>query len=72
MSLYGDHSGEQCDYAQDVYVYHLVNAATVLMNTTGREVGAHNSEFLAGPSLHERVLQRSTLRGGFYRPSSRG
>ena len=56
MSLHGDHSGEQGDYAQDVYVYHLVNAATALTNTTGREAGAHNSEFRAGPSSHERVL----------------
>ena len=38
MSLHGDHSGEQGDYSQDIYVYHLVNAATALTNTTGRRL----------------------------------
>ena len=39
---HGNQSGEQSDYSQDVYVYHLVNAATALANSAGRKVGAHN------------------------------
>ena len=42
LSLHGNLSGEQGDYAQDVYIYHLVNAATALAKTADREVGAHN------------------------------
>ena len=39
MSLHGNLSGEESDYAQDDYVYHLVNAATAFANTAGRNVG---------------------------------
>jgi hypothetical protein len=35
LSLNGDLSDEQEEYEQDVYVYHLVNAATVLANAAG-------------------------------------
>ena len=40
MSLTGDLRGEQGDYAQNVYVYHLVNAATALAKESGQDVGA--------------------------------
>jgi hypothetical protein len=39
-SLTGDLRGEQGDYAQNVYVYHLVNAATALAKESGLDVGA--------------------------------
>ena len=41
LSLHGDLSGEQQgDYVEDVYVYHLVNAATAaLANSAGKDVG---------------------------------
>ena len=34
--------GEQDDYAQDVYIYYMVNAAAALANTAGRNVGTRN------------------------------
>ena len=42
MSRQGIQSGKQSDYVQDVYVYHLVNAATALARSDGGEVGSHN------------------------------
>ncbi len=39
MSLTGNLQGEQEDYAQNVYVYHLVNAATALANASRQDVG---------------------------------
>ena len=39
MSLTGILRGEQEDYAQNVYVYHLVNAATALANAARQDVG---------------------------------
>ncbi len=39
VSLTGDLWGEQGDYAQDVYVYHLVNAATALAKESGQDDG---------------------------------
>ncbi len=39
LSLTGDLRGEQGDYAQNVYVYHLVNAATALAKESGQDVG---------------------------------
>ena len=55
--------------------YHLVNAATALARSDGGEVGSHNPEqdvtvFRAGPSSHERVLQRSAGLSGFHGPGS--
>ena len=40
VSLTGNLQGEQEDYAQNVYVYHLVNAATALANASCQDVGA--------------------------------
>ena len=40
VSLTGNLRGEQEDYAQNVYVYHLVNAATVLANAARQDVSA--------------------------------
>jgi hypothetical protein len=39
LSLTGDLRDEQGDYAQSVYVYHLVNAATALAKESGQDVG---------------------------------
>ena len=39
LSLDGDLSDEQKAYAQSVYVYHLVNAATALANASNKDVG---------------------------------
>ena len=39
LSLTGDLRGEQGDYAQNVYVYHLVNAAIALAKESGQDVG---------------------------------
>jgi hypothetical protein len=39
VSLTGDLRGEQGDYAQNVYIYHLVNAATALAKESGMDVG---------------------------------
>jgi hypothetical protein len=39
VSLNGDLRGEQGDYAQNVYVYHLVNAATALAKEMRMDVG---------------------------------
>jgi hypothetical protein len=39
LSLTGNLQGEQGDYAQNVYVYHLVNAAMALANASGQDVG---------------------------------
>ena len=39
MSLTGNLQGEQEDHAQNVYVYHLVNAATALANALHQDVG---------------------------------
>jgi hypothetical protein len=39
VSLTGNLQGEQEDYAQNVYVYHLVNAATALANASRQDVG---------------------------------
>ncbi len=38
-SLTGDLRGEQGDYAQNVYIYHLVNAATALAKEMRMDVG---------------------------------
>jgi hypothetical protein len=44
VSLTGDLRGEQGDYAQNVYVYHLVNAATALAKEMRIDVvGGHTS-----------------------------
>jgi hypothetical protein len=40
VSLTGNLRGEQEDYAQNIYVYHLVNAATALANAARQDVGA--------------------------------
>jgi hypothetical protein len=41
LSLTGDRRGEQGNYAQNVYVYHLINAATALVaKESGQDVGA--------------------------------
>ena len=40
LSLVGDLSDEQEEYAQNVYVYHLVNAATSLAKATKQDVGS--------------------------------
>ncbi len=39
LSLTGDLRVEQGDYAQNVYVYHLVNAATAFAKESGMDVG---------------------------------
>ena len=39
LSLTGDLRGEQGDYEQNVYVYHLVQAATALAKESGQDVG---------------------------------
>ena len=39
VSLTGNLRGKQEDYAQNVYVYHLVNAATALANASRQDVG---------------------------------
>jgi hypothetical protein len=39
VSLTGDLRGEQGDYAQNVYIYHLVNAATALAKESRMDVG---------------------------------
>ncbi len=39
LSLTGDLRGEQGDYAQNVYIYHLVNAATALAKESRIDVG---------------------------------
>ena len=39
LSLTGDLRGEQGDYAQNVYIYHLVNAATALAKESRMDVG---------------------------------
>ncbi len=39
VSFTGNLQGEQEDYAQNVYVYHLVNAATALANAARQDVG---------------------------------
>jgi hypothetical protein len=39
VSLTGDLRGEQGDYAQNVYIYHLVNAATALAKELRMDVG---------------------------------
>ena len=38
LSLVGDLSDEQEEYAQNVYVYHLINAATASANATKKDV----------------------------------
>ena len=42
MSLHGDQSGEEKEYVRNVYVYHLVMAATSLARSFDREGGSHN------------------------------
>ncbi len=42
MSLHGDQSGEEKEYVRNVYVYHLVIAATLLARSFDREGGSHN------------------------------
>jgi hypothetical protein len=39
LSLDGNLRSEQEDYAEDVYVYHLINAATALANASRQDVG---------------------------------
>ena len=39
LRLTGDLRGEQGDYEQNVYVYHLVQAATALAKESGQDVG---------------------------------
>ena len=39
VSLTGDLRGEQEEYAENVYVYHLINAATALANASRQDVG---------------------------------
>ena len=44
LSLTGDLRGEQGDYAQNVYIYHLVNAATALAKESRIDlVGGHTA-----------------------------
>jgi hypothetical protein len=43
VSLTGNLRGEQEDYAQNVYVYHLVNAATALANASRQDVGTSHT-----------------------------
>ncbi len=39
LSLNGDLRSEQEEYAENVYVYHLINAATALVNASRQDVG---------------------------------
>ena len=39
LSLTGDLRSEQEEYAENVYVYHLINAATALANASRQDVG---------------------------------
>ena len=70
QSLDDDLSEEQEEYAQNVYVYHLVNAATSLAKATKQDWWSPNLStgyirgFRAGPFSPERILQRRTWRGG--------
>ncbi len=43
LTLDGGIAGDQEDYAEKVYIYHLVNAATALANASRNNVGGHNT-----------------------------
>ena len=43
LTLDGDIRGDQEEYAEKVYIYHLVNAATALANASRHKVGGHNT-----------------------------
>ena len=43
LSLDGNLRDEQEEYAENVYIYHLINAATALANASRKEVGSGNA-----------------------------
>ena len=43
LTLDGDIGGDEEEYAEKVYIYHLVNAATALANASRYKVGGHNT-----------------------------
>jgi hypothetical protein len=43
LTLNGDMRGDREEYAEKVYIYHLVNAATALANASRHNVGGHNT-----------------------------
>ncbi len=77
VSLTGDLRDEQGDYAQNVYVYHLVNAATALAKESGQGVGAGYTAIkdisvgfgVDRPSALKCHLHRGSWCGGVHRPS---
>ena len=83
LSLTDDLRSEQEEYAENVYVYHLINAATVLANSSRQDLGedisvgsCRNQGYFRwvrrGPSAPQCRLHRGTWRGCLHRPSHGG
>ena len=73
VSLTGNLRGEQEEYAENVYVYHLINAATALTNASRQNVGEGHAaigDISVGFGVDR--LHRGTWCGCLHRPSHGG
>jgi hypothetical protein len=80
LSLDGDLRDEQEEYAENVYIYHLINAATALANASRKDVGGSHKSVqdksvgFGTDRLRVNVVCKEPpgVRGGVHRPSRRG